>query len=286
VPKVSVTVITRNEASNIGDALASVAWSDDVVVVDSESTDDTVEIARAHGARVFVNAWPGYGAQKNYAADLARHDWILSLDADERVTPALAREIQQALAREPSVSGYRIPRVARHLGRWIRTTDWYPNRKLRLYDRRRARWDETQRVHETLHLKGQVGTLRSELEHHTYRDLSHQLTTLDRYSTLAARDLHEQGVRARALDVVVLPPLTFFRNYVARRGFLDGLPGLIVSAQNAHYVLLKYAKLWELQRSGTAAPSRETGVPSTHQAPRTPSPPSTRHHAPGTDADL
>jgi glycosyltransferase involved in cell wall biosynthesis len=283
VPKVSVTLIARNEGPNIGAALDSVAWADEVVVVDSESTDDTVEIAKGRGARVHVNPWPGYGAQKNYAASLARHDWILSLDADERVTPALAREIQETFAREPAVRGYRIPRVAHHLGRWIRTTDWYPNRKLRLYDRRSGRWDETQRVHETLYVSGPIGVLRSELEHHTYRDLSHQLATLDHYSTLAAQDLHDQGVRARAVDVVLLPPLTFLRNYIARRGFLDGLPGLIISAQNAHYVLLKYAKLWELERQKDG---REDQAPRTHQAASTPHPPSTQHRAPSTDRDL
>src|SRR4029078_9600768 len=140
VPKLSVTVITRNEAADIGDALASVAWADEIVVVDSRSTDDTVPIARADTAHVVVRGWPGYSEQKNHAASLASHDWILSLDADERVTPELAREIQDRLSTEPADAAVRIPRVTWHLGRWVRTTDWYPDYQTRLYDRRRAEW--------------------------------------------------------------------------------------------------------------------------------------------------
>ena len=133
-----MTIITRNEAAHVADAIDSVAWADEIVVVDSESTDDTAAIAARHHRRVFVRAWPGYVAQKNYAASIATHDWILSLDADERVTPALAAEIKALLATIPSHAAYRMPRVTWHLGRWIRTTDWYPDYQLRLYDRRPA----------------------------------------------------------------------------------------------------------------------------------------------------
>ena len=134
--KLTVTVITRNEAAHIVAALQSVAWADEIVVVDSHSTDDTVALARAHATRVEVRDWPGYGAQKNYAAELAANDWILSIDADERVTPELAAEIRERLAGDPPARGYRIPRVTHYLGRWIRSTDWYPDYQLRLYDRR------------------------------------------------------------------------------------------------------------------------------------------------------
>src|SRR5262249_3250224 len=140
VPKLSVTVITRNEAADIGDALVSVAWADEIVVVDSHSTDDTVAIARQHASRVVVRDWNGYADQKNYAASTAGNDWILSLDADERATPALAQEIKSTLAGTPAAAAYRIPRVTRHLGRWVRTTDWYPDYQTRLYDRRSAEW--------------------------------------------------------------------------------------------------------------------------------------------------
>ncbi len=244
MPKLSVTVITENEEANLPDALTSVAWADEIVVVDCGSTDTTVDVARRFTDRVSVNPWPGYGAQKNHAADIASHDWILSLDADERVSPALAEEIHQLLATEPARRGYRLPRVAFHLGRWIRSTDWYPDPQLRLYDRRAGRWS-TPSVHESVQIDGAPGVLRHELEHYTYRDLSHQLATIDRYTTLAARDMAERGRRAGWLRLLVHPPLAFLRNYVLRGGMRDGTAGFVISAMNAYYVFLKFAKLWE-----------------------------------------
>ncbi len=165
MPKLSVTVITRNESANIATALESVAWADEIVVVDSESTDDTVAQAQRFTGRVIVRPWAGYAAQKNFAASLAAHDWILSLDADERVTPALAAEIRTTLAADPRHGGYRIPRVAHHLGRWIRTTDWYPDDQLRLYDRRAAPVDGRVRARVGGASTGSVGRLRNELQH-------------------------------------------------------------------------------------------------------------------------
>jgi len=246
VPKLSVTIITKNEAADIGAALASVAWADEIVVVDSHSTDETVAIAQQHMARVVVRDWPGYIAQKNYAASMAAHDWILSLDADERVTPALAGEIRAIIAAEPREAAYRIPRVTWHLGRWIRTTDWYPDYQLRLYDRRAAEWTGAY-VHEAVTARGAVGQLRGELQHYAYRDIADHLETIDRYTTLAARQMHDAGRRAGILDIVAHPPLAFLRNYVARGGFRDGAIGFIISRMNAYYVFLKFAKLWELQ---------------------------------------
>ena len=244
MPKLSVTVITENEEANLPDTLTSVAWADEIVVVDCGSTDATIDVARQFTDRVSVNPWPGYGAQKNHAAEIASHDWILSLDADERVSPALAEEIRQLLATEPARRGYRLPRVAFHLGRWIRSTDWYPDHQLRLYDRRAGRWS-TPSVHESVQIDGAPGVLRHELEHYTYRDLSHQLATIDRYTTLAARDMAEHGRRASRLRLLVHPPLAFLRNYVLRKGVRDGTAGFIISAMNAYYVFLKFAKLWE-----------------------------------------
>ena len=244
MPKLSITVITENEETNLPDTLTSVAWADEIVVVDCGSTDATVDVARQFTDRVSVNPWPGYGAQKNHAAEIASHDWILSLDADERVSPALAEEIRQLLATEPARRGYQLPRVAFHLGRWIRSTDWYPDHQLRLYDRRAGRWS-TPSVHESVQIDGAPGVLRHELEHYTYRDLSHQLATIDRYTTLAARDMAEHGRRASRLRLLVYPPLAFLRNYVLRKGVRDGTAGFIISAMNAYYVFLKFAKLWE-----------------------------------------
>jgi len=248
VPRLSVTVITRNEAADLADALSSVAWADEIVVVDSRSTDDTVAIAGRFTSRVVVRDWPGYIAQKNYAASLAAHDWILSLDADERVTPELAAEIQSRLAAAPQETGFRIPRVTRHLGRWIRSTDWYPDYQLRLYDRRSAEWTGRY-VHEAVTVRGAVGELRGELQHYAYRDIADHLETIDRYTTLAARQMHEAGRRAGISDLTVHPPLAFLRNYIARGGFRDGSTGFVISSMNAYYVFLKFAKLWELQRS-------------------------------------
>jgi glycosyltransferase involved in cell wall biosynthesis len=248
VPGVSVTIITLNEGANIDACLATVAWADDVLVVDSHSTDDTVERAKSRGARVIVRDWPGsYAAQKNFAAAESRHDWILSVDADERVTPSLAEEIRSVVASGADVAGYRGPRVTWHLGRWIRTTDWYPDYQLRLYDRRRATWPP-RLVHESVHADGPIAYLKSDLQHYAYRDIAHHHEVMNRYTTLAAQQMHEQGRRAGFFDVVVHPPAAFFRNYVLKRGFVDGMPGFIISVMNAQYVFLKFAKLWELQR--------------------------------------
>ena len=245
VPKVSVTVITKNEAADIAAALASVHWADEIVVVDSESTDDTVALARQVTERVIVRPWAGYVAQKNFAASLASHDWILSLDADERITPALAQEIQATL-NNPTHTAYRIPRVTWHLGRWIRTTDWYPDDQLRLYDRRSAKWTGRY-VHEAVTVNGTIGRLNGEIEHYAYRDISDHLETIDRYTTYAAMQMKETGRRAGLLQLAGHPPLAFLRNYIARGGIRDGVPGFIISSLNAYYVFLKFAKLRELQ---------------------------------------
>ena len=249
MPKLSVTVITKNESADIGAALESVAWADEIVVVDSQSTDDTAAIARRYTERVLVRDWPGYVDQKNFAAASARNDWILSLDADERVTPELAREIQNRLEGTPREAAFRIPRVTWHLGRWVRTTDWYPDYQLRLYDRRSAEWTGRY-VHEAVSVRGAIGQLRGELQHFAYRDVADHLETIDRYTTYASRQMNEAGRRASVLQMVGHPPLAFLRNYIARGGIRDGLPGLIISTLNSYYVFLKFAKLWELQHSG------------------------------------
>jgi glycosyltransferase involved in cell wall biosynthesis len=253
VPKVSVTIITYNESANIAAALESVSWADEIIVVDSESTDDTAAIARRYTERVIVRPWPGYVEQKNFAAEQAAHDWIFSLDADERVTPPLAAEIASVLQQEPNAPGYRVPRVTFHLGRWIRSTDWYPDYQLRLYDRRRGRWTGRY-VHESVKVDGDAGRLTHDLQHYAYRDLSHHLRTMDRYTSLAAKQMYEEGRRASWFDVLLHSRLAFFRNYVLRGGFRDGMAGLIVSLMNSHYVSLKFAKLWELCSPSTSTP--------------------------------
>jgi glycosyltransferase involved in cell wall biosynthesis len=251
VHKLSVTVITRNEAERIGAALASLAWADEIVVVDSESTDDTVAIARRYTDRVIVRPWPGFVDQKNHAASLATYDWILSIDADERVTPELAQEIRTSLE-APACEAFQMPRVTWHLGRWVRSTDWYPDRQLRLYDRRRARWTGRY-VHEGLAVDGRVGDLRHELQHFPFRDIADHLATINKYTTDAARQMQEAGRHATLADLLVQGPLAFLRNYIARGGAADGAAGAVISAMNAYYVFLKFAKLWELQSGVSSA---------------------------------
>ena len=239
-------IITLNEAAHIEACLDAVAFADERIVVDSGSTDGTPELARAKGARVEMREWPGYAAQKNAATELASHDWILSVDADERVTPALAAEIRDTL-QSPTHAGYRVPRVTFHLGRWIRTTDWYPDYQLRLYDRRRGRWTP-RRVHESVTVDGAPGRLGGELQHYAYRDIAHHVDTINKYTTLAAEQMHADGRRAGVGDLLLHPPAAFARNYLLRRGIADGVPGFIISAMNTHYVFLKFAKLWALGR--------------------------------------
>ena len=247
MPKLSVTIITLNEADHIAAAIDSARWADEVLVVDCGSADGTVDIARARGAVVLCREWSGYVDQKNFAAERASHDWIFSLDADERITPALAAEVRALVATEPPMRGYRAPRVTYHLGRWIRTTDFYPDYQTRLYDRRAARW-RGQYVHESVAVDGPVGRLRHELEHYSFRNLRDQLDRINHYTTLAARQMHESGRRSGPVHLLVHPPAAFVRNYLLRRGVLDGTAGLTISLMNAYSVFLKFAKLWELQR--------------------------------------
>lgn len=268
--KLSVTVITKNEEADIEAALASVAWADEIVVVDSESTDRTAAIARRFTDRVLIRPWEGYVAQKNAAAALARHDWILSLDADERISPALAAEIRSVLER-PARSAFRIPRVTWHLGRWIRTTDWYPDLQLRLYDRRTARWTG-RHVHEAVTVEGSIGRLHGEIQHYAYRGIADHLETIDRYTTYAARQMREDGRRAGILQLAGHPPLAFLRNYVAHGGFRDGLAGFIISSLNAYYVFLKFAKLWELTATAAAAADTSRMLRPEPPTPRPPAP--------------
>ncbi len=246
MPKLTVTIIAQNEGPSLAAALESVSWADEIVVVDSGSTDDTVRIAQQYTPHVEVRDWAGYGPQKNYAASRASHDWILSVDADERITLPLAAEIRSLMARGPAVHGYRLPRVSYYLGRWIRSTDWYPDLHLRLYDRRAARWTE-RKVHESVEVEGPVEKLRGEMLHYPYRDMSEHLAKIDRYTTLTAEQWTAEGRRATPFHAFIYPQLAFFRNYILRGGFRDGQTGLLVSLLNSYYVFLKYAKLLEGQ---------------------------------------
>ncbi|HMG33464.1 MAG TPA: glycosyltransferase family 2 protein [Blastocatellia bacterium] len=250
--KITATVITHNEEHNIAAALGSLRWADEIVVVDSESDDGTVEIARTFTDRIFVRPWPGYSAQKNFAAEQASNDWIFSIDADERVSSELARELELLKTDDqPRYAGFRMPRMVFYLGRWIKHSGWYPDYKLRLYDRSRARW-EGDFVHETLKVDGPIGTLKGVLLHYTVRDVSEHHSRLDRYTTLAAQQAFAAGKRATAWAMLFSPPLTFLRAYVFKWGFLDGWQGLVIAGFAAHYTFLKLAKLCELELKQSA----------------------------------
>lgn len=242
---ISATIITLNEQENIGRAIRSVAFCNEVVVVDCGSTDRTTEIARSLHAIVESNPWPGFAAQKNHAAACARNDWILSLDADEAVTPELAESIASLDLPASGCAGYDFPRLARYCGRWIRHSGWYPDRKVRLYDRRLGRW-HGQHVHESVRVTGPVGHLQGDLLHFTCDSLRQHRRTVERYTDLAAREIVESGASVGPWRRVAGPPLAFLRSYVLKLGVLDGGPGLTIARMAARYVYLKHRKALEL----------------------------------------
>ena len=239
--KISATIVTLNEERNIARAIESLRCADEIVIVDSGSTDLTCEVARRLGARVVHEPWRGYAAQKNFAASIATHEWILSLDADEAVTEELEAEILLLKQEGPRCDGYAMPRLAQYLGRWIGHGGWYPDRKIRLYRRTKAEWTGAF-VHESVRLSGVAGELQGNLLHFTCDSLSAHMRTLDRYTTLAADELIARGARVPISRLVLDPPWTFFRTYVIRRGFSDGIQGFIIAWMAALYTFLKYAK--------------------------------------------
>lgn len=240
----TATVITFNEEENIRDCLESLSWVGNIVVVDSGSTDSTVEIAREYTSQVVITDWPGHLEQKNRAIDLSTTDWVLSLDADERVTPALRREIEDALETEPEVAGYSMPRLTWHLGRWIRHGGWYPDRKIRLFNRRKARWGGVN-PHDRVIPQGPILALTGDIEHYSYRNLHHHLETIDFFTSISAREKEKRDIRWPLLSILFRPPFKFFRMYFLQSGWRDGFPGFILAGIGSLYVFLKYARLWE-----------------------------------------
>ena len=242
--KITVAVITKNEEANIARCLASVPFADEIVVVDSGSTDDTVAIARRFTDRVVQREWLGHVEQKQVAVDLASHDWILSLDADEEVGPPLRGLIEGLRQAGGQADAYTVCRRTFYLGRWINHSGWYPDRRIRLFDRRRARWGG-RNPHDEVICDGTVAQLPGDLNHYSYRDLDHHLSRINEYTTIMAREHWERGKRATLADVVLRPPFAFVKKYLLQRGFLDGRHGFVVCALTAYYVFCKYAKLWE-----------------------------------------
>lgn len=244
---ISAVIICCNEEAKIETALRSLeSVVDEIVVVDSGSQDRTLEICRQFQARICIKSWAGFREQKQYATDQAGHDWVLSLDADEELSPELQEElVQWKGAGEPESAGYLIPRKAFFMGRWIEHTTWYPNWQLRLFRKSSGKWGGG-RVHESFRISGPVGRLHGHLYHYTYSNLSEFLMQLDRFSGLAAADLHDRKIRAVMGHVVIEPPLVFLKNYLLHAGFLEGKQGLVVSLLASVSHLFKYLKLLEL----------------------------------------
>lgn len=254
----SALVITANEERNIRDCLASLAFADEIVVVDSGSSDGTAAVARREfGATVLVNPWPGYGAQKNFGMDRATGDWILIVDADERVTEELREEILGILSGGAvgDVQAFRVPRKNFQYGRWIAHGGAYPDWQIRLFRRGRARYNDVE-VHENLLVEGGVGSLRSPLLHFSERNTSERIEKLDRYTTLSCRERRKRWKgKVGRFHLLFHPLATFFKFYVIKRGYLDGIPGFIYGVTGGFYTFLKYAKLEE----GEAERGEETG---------------------------
>lgn len=245
---IAVVTLALNEERNIEDCLKSVEWADERIVVDSGSTDRTVEIARSNKASVMMVEWRGYGATKNLALKQVQSDWVLWLDADERVTPELGAEIRELVKKNTPVPvAYDVSRRAYFLGRWMKHSGWYPSRVTRLFRRGSGLFTES-RVHEQLQVTGTIGRLGNDLLHFTDPDLHHYFEKFNRYTTLAAEDMRAAGRTSAVMDLILRAPFMFVKMYFLRRGFLDGVQGFILAVVSSAYVFVKYAKLWELRR--------------------------------------
>jgi glycosyltransferase involved in cell wall biosynthesis len=245
--RLSVTIITLNEEANIRRTLESVQWADEIIVLDSGSTDRTVAICREFTEKVHHQDWLGFSGQKNAAIDRATGAWILSLDADEPVESALAEEIRTIISSSNACDGYRIPRKTFFLGKWIRHGGWYPDYNLRLFKRGMGRFEE-RAVHEAVKVTGTVGRTKHAIEHYAYPDLASYLSTINRYSSLAVDVMAEKGIspaKTSWFTIVLRQIYTFLLRYVFRLGFLDGKHGLILNLCHSWYVFAKYAKAWE-----------------------------------------
>ncbi|MGB9628914.1 MAG: glycosyltransferase family 2 protein [Thermodesulfobacteriota bacterium] len=251
---ISVYVLTFNNRRTIERCLKSLQWADELVIVDSLSTDGTVEICKRYTEKVYQRPWTDHRDQYQYAADLTTHQWIMFVDADEEIPPELVEEIRNELdGRNSPFDGYLVYRRTYYLGRWIRYGGWYPDCEIRLYRRDRGRWEGG--LHAKVVVDGKVGVLKNQYLHYTYRDISDQIQTIDRYSKIAAEDMVESGEKFSLFKLLFHPPFRFVKEYLFKLGFLDGLPGLIIIVSTMFYVFIKYAKLWELKISNGTPPA-------------------------------
>jgi glycosyltransferase involved in cell wall biosynthesis len=248
--EISAVIITFNEEKRLEPALKSLAGlASEIVVVDSFSTDNTVRLAKKYTNKVFQRKWTDYSDQKNYANTRASFPWILSLDADERISQELREEILKIKKEEPECDGFLIPRQVYYLGKWIRHSGWYPDRKLRLFRKDKARW-EGEFVHERLVVKGKIRKLRGSIHHFTYRNISEHLDRINKFSELGAQKLYAKRKKCRWHHLVFMPFFRFMKSFFWRAGFLDGYPGFIVSILNGYSIFLRYAKLREIWKKG------------------------------------
>jgi glycosyltransferase involved in cell wall biosynthesis len=247
-PKVSAYMITYNNEETIERALKTVTWANEIVIVDSFSNDRTVEIGRKFTDKLFQRKWPGHRDQYQYAADLTTHEWIMFVDADEEVSPELAQEIREVLGgKVEGVDGFFVYRRTLYLGRWIRYGGWYPDGEIRLYRRNKGRWEGG--LHARVVIEGTVRSLKNQYLHYTYRNISDQIQTIDKYSRIAAEDMVKQGERFSLFKLLFHPPFRFIKEYFFKSGLRDGLPGFVIVISTMYYVFMKYAKLWELIRT-------------------------------------
>ncbi len=249
MPPISATIITSNEAKNIERAIRSLGCADEILVVDSGSTDGTRELAERLSARVVVHPWAGFPGQKNFASREARHDWVLSLDADEELDADAREAVNRWKTRKPAAAGYRFARRARYLGRWILHSGWYPDYKLRLFDRQRGGWQGAY-VHESVAVAGPVETLPGNILHYTCDSLAEHKKRIEFYTELAAREMFDRHERAGSLSRLLAPPWIFLHTYFFRLGILDGWQGVLIARMAARYVRRKYAKLEQLRAEG------------------------------------
>jgi glycosyltransferase involved in cell wall biosynthesis len=249
-PKVSAVVIAYNDEPNIRACLETLKWADEIVVVDSYSTDATEKISREFTDRVYQHEFKGFGRLRNEAVAHASYDWVFSLDTDERATVEIRDEIRRVLANGPKADAYFVPRRNYFLGRWIRHSGWYPDyRQPQLFRKDRMRYRE-ELVHESFETDGGIGYLHEHVLQYPFRDIDHYLAKMDRYSGLMAERMVQQGRRFRSHQLISHPSFTFAKMYLGRAGFLDGMPGLILSGLYAYYTFIKYARFWELSRGG------------------------------------
>jgi glycosyltransferase involved in cell wall biosynthesis len=243
--KVSAVIITYNEEKNIRRCLESLKFADEIIVVDSESKDKTVSIAREYTGKIYIQKWLGFARQRKFTCKLASSEWVLIIDADEMVTPELAEEINKKIDAFPEIDGYWIKRRSKFLGRWIEHA-WQPDWVLRLFKKEKGIIEEKQ-VHEGVSLKGETSRLKGKIEHYPFENLSHNLKKLDTYTTLSAFEMEKKGKAGILMKLLFSPVLGFFKFYIIKQGFRDGIPGLILSVIHSFYIFIKYAKYWEMK---------------------------------------